>query len=208
MAKTATKLKALLKERGLPAGNATKSTLVDRFLKGKKKAPKTSTERSAASRKTRSQAKKEEDKARNKQQQTSSRANRSEAQKEEDRASNAMGMAALRGDENHRLKENERERLRKKDWRKVPKNRKKEKACLNERRADGTSDLDKIKDLTRGDLSTRLWTCGKGLGLTGTPKTTNSIGRRQCASFICVLELDGTKISIGRLRSFTCTIGW
>ena len=101
MAKTATKLKALLKERGLPAGNATKSTLVDRFLKGKKKAPKTSTERSAASRKTRSQAKKEEDKARNKQQQTSSRANRSEAQKEEDRASHAMGMAALRGDENH-----------------------------------------------------------------------------------------------------------
>ena len=68
-----------------------------------------------------------------------------------------MGMAALRGDENHRLKENNRERLRKKDWRKVPKNWEKEKACQNERRADGTSDLDKIKDLTRGDLSTRLW---------------------------------------------------
>ena len=86
-----------------------------------------------------------------------SRANRSEAQKEEDRASNAMGMAALRGDENHRLKENNRECLRKKVWRKVPKNWEKEKACQNERRADGTSDLDKIKDLTRGDLTTRLW---------------------------------------------------
>ena len=102
-------------------------------------------------------AKKKEDTARNKKQQTASRANRSEAQKEEDRASNAMGMAALRGDENHRLKENNRERLRKKDWRKVPKNWEKEKTCQNERRADGTSDLDKIKDLTRGDLTTRLW---------------------------------------------------
>ena len=157
MAKTATQLKALLKERGLPAGDAAKSTLVDRFLNGKKKAPKTSTERSQASRKTRSQTKKKEDTDRNKQQHTASRANRSEAKKEEDRASNAMGMAALRGDENHRLKENNRERLRKKDWRKVPKNWEKEKTCQNERRADGTSDLDKIKDLTRGDLTTRLW---------------------------------------------------
>ena len=150
------------------------------MLKGKKKTPKSNAERQAthkanrsdakkeedtdqnkqrmaSSRKTRSQTKKKEDTARNKKQQAASRANRSEAQKEEDRASNAMGMAALRGDENHRLKENNRERLRKKDWRKVPKNRKKEKACLNERRADGTSDLDKIKDLTRGDLTTRLW---------------------------------------------------
>ena len=45
MAKTATQLKALLKERGLPAGDAAKSTLVDRFLKGKKKAPKSNAER-------------------------------------------------------------------------------------------------------------------------------------------------------------------
>ena len=89
MAKTATQLKALLKERGLPAGDAAKSTLVDRFLKGKKKAPKTSTERSTASRTTRSQAKKDEDTARNTEQKSSSRANRSEAKMEEDKVEDA-----------------------------------------------------------------------------------------------------------------------
>jgi hypothetical protein len=61
MAKTATQLKALLKERGLPAGNATKSTLVDRFLKGKKKAPKSNAERQATHKANRSEAQKEED---------------------------------------------------------------------------------------------------------------------------------------------------
>ena len=62
MAKTATQLKALLKEKGLPAGDAAKSMLVGRLLKGKKKAPKSNAERKAASRMTRSEAKKEEDK--------------------------------------------------------------------------------------------------------------------------------------------------
>jgi len=62
MAKTATQLKALLKERGLPAGDAAKSTLVDRFLKGKKKAPKSNAARMAGSRANRSEAKMEEDK--------------------------------------------------------------------------------------------------------------------------------------------------
>ena len=157
MAKTATQLKALLKEKDLPAGDAAKSTLVDRLLKGKKKAPKSNAERQATHKANRSDAKKEEDTARNTEHKTSSRKTRSEAKKEEDRASNAMGMAVLRGDENHRLKENERERLRKVDWRKVPKNCKKEKARKSERRADATSDLNKIKDLTRGDLTTRLW---------------------------------------------------
>ena len=157
MAKTATQLKALLKEKDLPAGDAAKSTLVDRLLKGKKKAPKSNAERQATHKANRSDAKKEEDTARNTEHKTSSRKTRSEAKKEEDRASNAMGMAVLRGDENHRLKENERERLRKVDWRKVPKNCKKEKARKSERRADATSDLNKIKDLTRGDLSTPVW---------------------------------------------------
>ena len=62
-----------------------------------------------------------------------------------------MRMAVLRAaDKNHRLKENDRERLRKADWRKVPKNC--EKARNNERRADITSD-NKIKDFDRDDLS-------------------------------------------------------
>ena len=82
MAKTATKLKALLKERGLPAGNATKSTLVDRFLKGKKKAPKSNAARMAGSRANRSEAKMEEDRDRNKLWMESSRTTRSQAKKD------------------------------------------------------------------------------------------------------------------------------
>jgi hypothetical protein len=149
-------LRDLCRKKGLAIRGA-RGALVNRLLKGKKKAPKSNAERQATHKANRSDAKKEEDTARNTEHKTSSRKTRSEAKKEEDRASNAMGMAALRGDENHRLKENERERLRKTDWRKVPENCEKEKARKNERRADGTSDLDKIKDLTRGDLTTRLW---------------------------------------------------
>ena len=45
MALSVKKLKDMLKERDLPAGHAKKSTLVDRFLNGKKKAPKSDAER-------------------------------------------------------------------------------------------------------------------------------------------------------------------
>jgi hypothetical protein len=44
MALSVKKLKHLLKERDLPAGHAAKSTLVDRLLEGKKKAPKSNAE--------------------------------------------------------------------------------------------------------------------------------------------------------------------
>ena len=65
MALSVKKLKHLLKERDLPAGHAAKSTLVDRLLKGKKKAPKSNAERSAASRAARTQVQKNEDTDRN-----------------------------------------------------------------------------------------------------------------------------------------------
>ena len=45
MALSVKKLKDMLKERDLPAGHAKKSTLVDRFLNGEKKAPKSDAER-------------------------------------------------------------------------------------------------------------------------------------------------------------------
>jgi hypothetical protein len=80
MALSVKKLKDMLKERDLPAGHAKKSTLVDRFLNGKKKAPKSNADRMAASRKNRSPAKIAEDTARNTKQKATSRANRTPPQ--------------------------------------------------------------------------------------------------------------------------------
>ena len=65
MALSVKELKDMLKERDLPVRNAKKSTLVDRLLEGKKKAPKSTKERVSAHRATRSQAKIAEDTARN-----------------------------------------------------------------------------------------------------------------------------------------------
>ena len=63
MALSVQELKDMLKERDLPAGHAAKSTLVDRLLEGKKKAPKSNAERKATSRKNRSPTKIAEDRA-------------------------------------------------------------------------------------------------------------------------------------------------
>ena len=84
------KLKHLLKERDLPAGHAAKSTLVDRLLEGKKKAPKSNAERKATS-----------------------RANRSQAKKNKDTDRNTDRMAVLRSNKAYRDKENNREKERK-----------------------------------------------------------------------------------------------
>jgi hypothetical protein len=88
-------LQDLCREKGLAIRGA-RGALVDRFLKGKKKALKSNAERMAASRANRSEAKMEEDRDRNKQWMESSRATRSQAQKEEDRASNAPPQVAAR----------------------------------------------------------------------------------------------------------------
>ena len=87
MAMSVKKLKDMLKERDLPVRNAKKSTLVDRLLEGKKKAPKSNAERKATS-----------------------RANRSQAKKNEDTDRNTEEKAALRSNKAYRDKENERER--------------------------------------------------------------------------------------------------
>ena len=96
MAKTATQLKALLKEKGLPAGDAAKSMLVGRLLKGKKKAPKSNAERQATHKANRSEAKMEEDRDRNKLWMESSRTTRSQAKKDEDTARNKQQQTSSR----------------------------------------------------------------------------------------------------------------
>jgi len=90
MALSVKKLKDMLKERDLPAGHAKKSTLVDRFLNGKKKAPMSNAERQAKH-----------------------KANRTQAKKNEDTDRHTERMAALRSNKAYRDKENERERERK-----------------------------------------------------------------------------------------------
>ena len=65
MALSVKELKDMLKERDLPVRNAKKSTLVDRLLEGKKKAPKSNAERMASSRANRTQAQKNKDMDRN-----------------------------------------------------------------------------------------------------------------------------------------------
>ena len=79
MALSVKKLKHLLKERDLPAGHAAKSTLVDRLLVGKKKAPKSIKERVSAHRANRTEEQKKADRALNTEQVSAHRNTRSQA---------------------------------------------------------------------------------------------------------------------------------
>ena len=135
MAMSVKKLKDMLKERDLPAGHAKKSTLVDRFLKGKKKAPKSNAERMA-----------------------SSRANRTQAQKNKDTDRNTDRMAVLRSNKAYRDKENKRKaESQRQQYQEDPVHRERVLACKTKWNKVVTSNVNIIKDVTRGDLNTPLW---------------------------------------------------